>query len=305
MIDSMTGYASRQFTFKDETYKIELKSLNHRFLDLKLRTPRDFNPLDASLKSLVEKHIKRGSVDVWIERQTSQKQSASRVQVNAEQARMAFEVLSKLKNQFQLEEGVSVRDIINFPDVIEKSSATEFSPEELSSLEGLVLDELKKSLHDLVAMRKQEGEKLRIALLGIISHFKLAHQKFLEMRVVIGARAQEKIKRRIEQCFEAYGTTDERLRAMMETRIAQEIAYSLEKLDIEEELTRFRGHIEQIEALLNSGGSVGKKLDFMFQELNREINTLGNKSQDLGISQEVIQLKMWIEQMREQSLNLE
>ena len=91
----------------------------------------------------------------------------------------------------------------------------------------------------------------------------------------------------------------------METRIAQEISYALDKLDVEEELTRFKGHIDQIETLLTQGGHVGKKLDFLFQELNREINTLGNKAQDLDVSQDVISLKMWVEQMREQSLNLE
>jgi uncharacterized protein (TIGR00255 family) len=154
-------------------------------------------------------------------------------------------------------------------------------------------------------MRKAEGGKLRDALLSIMSLFRGSYTKFLGLREEIRGRARDKIKKRIEQCFESYGTTDEKLRALMETRIAQEISYALDKLDVEEELTRFKGHIDEIEKLLRVGGPVGKKLDFMFQELNREINTLGNKSQDLGVSQEVIELKMWIEQMREQSLNLE
>jgi uncharacterized protein (TIGR00255 family) len=154
-------------------------------------------------------------------------------------------------------------------------------------------------------MRAQEGTKLRDALLQIIAEFRKIYNFFVSAQSQIQTRARDKIKKRIEQCFEAYGTTDEKLRALMETRIAQEISYTLDKLDIEEELTRFKGHIDQIEALLLAGGQVGKKLDFMFQELNREVNTLGNKAQDLNVSQEVIELKMRIEQMREQSLNLE
>ena len=305
MIDSMTGYASRQFSFKNETYKIEMKSLNHRFLDLKLRMPRDFNIFDSIVKPLVEKRVKRGSVDLWVERLSNSKNHSSQVKVNEIQARHAHELLTKLSAQFNLKEGVNLRDLVNFPDVLEKSSSHEFSLEEIPALEKLLLAEVDLAITDLIEMRKQEGEKLKNALLLIIGNFRKAHGKFLEMRTVIQKRAQDKIKKRIEQCFEAYTTSDERLRSLMETRIAQEISYTLEKLDIEEELTRFKGHIDQIELLLNQGGQVGKKLDFMFQELNREVNTLGNKSQDLGVSQEVIELKMWIEQMREQSLNLE
>jgi uncharacterized protein (TIGR00255 family) len=162
-----------------------------------------------------------------------------------------------------------------------------------------------QGLDALLQMKRSEGARLKNALMEIVQNLETARERLLKQREVIRNRAKEKVRKRIEVCFEAYPTVEERLRALMETRISQEISATLEKLDIEEELTRFIGHVRAIQDLLGSGGAVGKRLDFLFQELNREINTLGNKSQDLEVSMEVIELKMWVEQMREQSLNLE
>lgn len=305
MIHSMTGYSTKTVTVLGEPYKIEIKSLNHRFLDLKLRMPKAFNGFEAQIKSLIEQKVKRGSVDVWIEKLSTGKSDIG-FRINEQAAHTAFSALTELRHRFQIAEGVSLRDIVSFPEVIEKGSALEaMSAVAEKEVNEEILKALAEGIHDLLVMRAQEGLKLRDALLRIISDFRKIHAFFLGARDQIQVRAKEKIRKRIEQCFEAYATTDEKLRALMETRIAQEIVYTLEKLDIEEELTRFKGHIDQIELLLRDGNQVGKKLDFMFQELNREVNTLGNKAQDLGVSQEVIELKMRIEQMREQSLNLE
>jgi uncharacterized protein (TIGR00255 family) len=304
MIHSMTGFSTRTVMVLGEPYKIELKSLNHRFLDLKLRMPRAFNVLEAQIKATVEAKVKRGSVEVWIEK-IQQGKSDSGIRINDPAAQAAFKVLNELRHRFQITHEVSLRDLVSFPEVIEKNSVLEISVTDEAAVSSEILKALAEGIHDLLLMRAQEGAKLRDALLLIISEFKKVHLVFLSARSQIQERARTKIKKRVEQCFEAYATTDEQLRALMETRIAQEITYTLEKLDIEEELTRFKGHIDQIEKLLLDGGQVGKKLDFMFQELNREVNTLGNKAQDLGVSQEVIELKMRIEQMREQSLNLE
>lgn len=303
-IHSMTGYSSRTFSFLDQAYKIELKSLNHRFLELKLRTPREWNSFETSLRSLVESKLKRGSVEVWVER-LSTGAGANEIQVNLKQAEYAHQLLSDLSLRFNLAEKVSLRDLLTFPEVIGKGAGSILTEEQMAQLKTILLEEVSKAIDDLIKMRIQEGAKLQVALLAIIDQFKAAHARFVSLRDQIQKRAQEKIRKRIEQCFEAYTTPDSQMRALMETRIAQEISYALDKLDIEEELTRFIGHVTEIGKLLSTGGLVGKKLDFMFQELNREINTLGNKAQDLDVSQDVISLKMWVEQMREQSLNLE
>jgi uncharacterized protein (TIGR00255 family) len=304
MILSMTGYASRPFTVGDEVYKVEFKTLNHRFLDLKLRLPRDLIGFETAIKSLVETRLKRGSVDLWIERQTQKKQE-SKFQIDEARAKAAFQTLNELKVRFNLKDEVSIRDLVSFPEVLAQNSGTELGADALEALKQEVLNGVAKALDDLIEMRKAEGMRLKQALLSITNEFKLAHSRLETQRESIRERAREKVGKRIQQCFEAYPSTEEKMRALLETRIAQEISYTLEKLDIEEELTRFAGHVKAIEQHLNEGGSVGKKLDFLFQELNREINTLGNKSQDLEISSEVIDLKMRVEQMREQSLNLE
>lgn len=303
-IFSMTGFASRTFSLGDQSYKIELKSLNHRFFELKLRTPREWNVFEAPLRALIEGKVKRGSIELWIER-ISTGAGNNEIQINMAQAEHAHRVLSELSTRFNLSESVSLRDLVTFPDVIGKGNAVGMTEAQMTELKTAMLGEVSQAIDDLLKMRAQEGAKLQTALLAIVDQFKAAHSRFLKLRDQIQVRAREKIKKRIDQCFEAYTTPDSQMRALMETRIAQEISYALEKLDIEEELTRFGGHIEQIGSLLKQGGLVGKKLDFMFQEINREINTLGNKAQDLDVSQDVISLKMWVEQMREQSLNLE
>ena len=306
MIHSMTGYASRTFSFLNQNYKIETKSLNHRFMELKLRTPREWSSFEAPLRALVESKVKRGSVDLWIERLNDPQNGGATFQVSMPQAEAAFKILSELRTRFNISEPMALRDLVNFPEVIVKGAgAVALTEPQLLELKELFLSEVSKTLDDLLRMRAQEGAKLQTALLAIIENFKKSHTRFLGLRSLIQKKAQEKIRKRIEQCFEAYTTPDAQVRALMETRIAQEISYALDKLDVEEELTRFKGHIDQIETLLTQGGHVGKKLDFLFQELNREINTLGNKAQDLDVSQDVISLKMWVEQMREQSLNLE
>jgi uncharacterized protein (TIGR00255 family) len=305
VIHSMTGFSTRTVNVLGEPYKIELKSLNHRFLDLKLRIPRNFYAHEAQIKSLVEQKINRGSVEVWIERQNAGK-NETLFRVNEALAEGAFKSLNELRHKFRISDEVSLRDIVSFPDVIEKSGgALELDADDAKVFATEILNSLREGIESLSDMRAQEGSKLRDALLHIVSELKNSHGRLLAARSQLQKAAQIKIKKRIEQCFEAYATSDEKLRALMETRIAQEITYAMEKMDIEEELTRFVGHVQQIEALLKTGGLVGKKLDFMFQELNREVNTLGNKAQDLGVSQDVIDLKMKIEQMREQSLNLE
>lgn len=304
MIYSMTGFASRGFSFQGQSFRIEIKSLNHRFLELKLRIPRELNALESLLRPLVEKKLKRGSVELWIERQNAGA-SASEWQLNLPQATQAFMVLSQLREQFKVSDPLSLRDLSSFPEVITKAEGVKLTEAQWGDFEKQVVHEVQGAIDDLLVMRGVEGGKLKEALLLITQQFKQAHDRLMSQREIIRGRAREKIKKRIELCFEAYPTPDAKLRAVMESRISQEIAIALDKLDVEEELTRYSGHIEQIEKLLNGKEAVGKKLDFLLQELNREVNTLGNKSQDLEMSQEVMQLKMWVEQLREQCMNLE
>jgi uncharacterized protein (TIGR00255 family) len=304
MIQSMTGFASARFESGGEAFKIEVKTLNHRFLDLKIRMPRDLAPLEQGVRTLIEAGIKRGSVDLWIERQGASKPETD-APWNESRIQRAYELLSGLREKFKIREELSVRDLLSFPEVLSKSQVPGEGDSGSLRVEADLGLALKDTLDSLIGMKQSEGLRLKNALLLILRDLELSRERLLHQREVIRGRARDKVRKRIELCFEAYPTGEEKLRSLIETRIAQEISHALEKLDIEEELTRFHGHVSAIRDLLEAGGQVGKRLDFLFQELNREINTLGNKSQDLEISKEVIDLKMKVEQMREQSLNLE
>ena len=305
MICSMTGFASRVFSFNGENYKIELKTLNHRFLEMKLRMPKEWSSLDAPLKALLEGKLKRGSVDLWIERASESKYASAEFKINVPQAERAMEMLKDLQKKLKITDPISIRDVMNFPDVLIKPTAQQLSEESVSELKAALLEEMAGVLEDLVRARAVEGDKIKKSIMTVVEQFRNAHLRFLNLRINMQKRAHDKVRKKVEQCFESFTTPDAQMRALMETRISQEIAYTLDKMDIEEELARFRGHVDEIDHMLSIGGMIGKKLDFMFQELNREINTLGNKAQDLNISHEVIELKTWVEQLREQSLNIE
>jgi uncharacterized protein (TIGR00255 family) len=301
----MTGYASRLFYYNGDNYKIEIKSLNHRFLEMKFRIPKEWTSLEPAVRSLFESKLKRGSVEVWIERANDSKKDGLDIKLNVAQAEKAMELFREIQRKFKITDPVTLKDIMSFPDVISKPMAPHMGEEAISELKDVVFEELSTLIEDLVKMRSQEGEKIKKSMLSVMENFKNTHLRFLNLRIQMQKKAQEKIRKRVEQCFESFTTPDAQMRALMETRISQEIALTLDKMDIEEELNRFRGHVDQIEHLMGIGGLIGKKLDFMFQELNREINTLGNKAQDLDISHDVVELKTWLEQLREQSLNLE
>jgi uncharacterized protein (TIGR00255 family) len=305
-VHSMTGFASGTFSSAGQSYKLEIKTLNHRFLDLKIRLPRDFAVFEGQLKAGVEAHLKRGTVDVWIERNSGTGgRSEASLALNEAMAERAYESLCRLRERLGVQKPVEISDVLSFPEVLSKPYLEERTAEQVEELKRVIQETLDAVLAQLVNMRAEEGDRLRTALLVINSELASIHERLHLQRDAIRTRSREKIRKRVEQCFEGYPTAEERVRALLETRVGQEVSYALEKMDVEEELTRFRGHVQAIEDLLRSGGAVGKKLDFLFQELNREINTLGNKSQDLEISREVIDLKMKVEQMREQSLNLE
>ena len=305
MICSMTGFSTRVFSYNGENYKIELKTLNHRFLEMKFRIPKEWSALEAPLKALLESKLKRGSVDVWIERASETRSNSAEFRINSQQAEKAFDLLKDLQKKLKLTDAITIRDILNFPDVLSKPTAPQLSDEALIELKLTLMEEMNGALEDLVRSRATEGDKIKKSILTVIEQFRNTHLRFMNLRITMQRKSQERVRKKIEQCFESFTTTDAQMRALMETRIAQEIALMLDKLDIEEELNRYRGHVDEIEHILSIGGLIGKKLDFMFQELNREINTLGNKAQDLNISHEVIELKTMVEQLREQSLNVE
>lgn len=329
MILSMTGWASQEFVWKNFVFRIELKSLNHRFLDQKYRFPRDLSRelafLENSFRAMLEKQVKRGSVEVLLDYQESKVseesgqgvgQGAGSV-IDHEAAKQAYLSLKKVADDLGLAGTLKMRDVLAFPNVLDRrvNTVVLFSQaEEQEVFLKTASQAFQEAVRHLLEMRALEGQKLQKALLVLLNQMSEKADVLKDRRTQIQLQAQQKIKRRMEQAIESFPAQidqNEWAKKILEAKIAQEVSLLLERLDIEEELTRFQGHLHELvnlfegRSLVAEKSSLGKKVDFLLQETNREVNTMSNKAQDLDLSQTVVELKLLIEQIREQSLNLE
>lgn len=307
----MTGFGAAEAPLLGQKHRLEMKSVNHRFLDLKVRLPRELQSYDSLVKTAVQGRFSRGAIELKLDRSApSGAHDTGKIQVNLERARDVHQALEQLRSSLKIAEPVTLREVSQFPEVVSiqeglpvpaQDDLEKFQQFWKSQLEPLI----EQAVTSLLAMRAHEGAALaRILLQGmadieaqitdIQGRRKRSEQ---EMR----ARIEEKIKR----VFEAHPLATANVQAVLESRIAQELALVLDRTDIQEELHRFVGHIQHFRKTLAEGQQLGRKLEFILQELGREINTLGNKAQDLGISEQVVAVKVRLEQLREQVLNLE
>ena len=300
-IHSMTGFSSVEGQVAGTRMRIELKALNHRFLDIKIRLPREFSSAEMPLRTIIQNEFSRGSIEVKVERVMDMDNSVLPSQLNLPLAAHYYENLITLQKTLGLSDSVKFSDLLALPDVISKTASESQIEEGWLKLEPLA----KASILKMREMRVHEGQ----ALVGILA------QALDEMEERLGVlRAQRekceksyrsRIREKIQTVFEAYPIAESSVHAVLESRIAQELAMIIDRTDIEEELNRFKGHLDHFKKILSDGGAAGRKLDFILQEMNREINTLGNKAQDLTMSQETVAVKVLIEQLREQVMNLE
>lgn len=301
-IASMTGFGSAEGVIGTQKYRIEMKSVNHRFLDLKVRLPRELQSAEVAMKSFIQSRMNRGAVEVKIDR-VAEGTSAPQVDVILDLvlAKRYHEKLRELQSALGLSEAITVREVATFPDVLTRAS-TELSAEETwKQLEPL----LAKALDALASMRRHEGTALAKVLLDAATELEKTIQSLREKRKAVTNRYPERIREKVKAIFETYPLSEGNIQAVLEARISQELAMLADRTDVEEELVRFQGHLDHLRKILREGGSVGRKLDFVLQELNREMNTLGNKAQDYGMSEEVVGSKVRLEQLREQVMNLE
>jgi uncharacterized protein (TIGR00255 family) len=300
-IHSMTGFSSVEGVVAGSRMRVEIKTLNHRFLDLKTRLPRELSSAEIPLRALVQGKFSRGAVDLKVDRIPDHETSPSMAQVNLAVAAHYFEALVTLQKTLGLSDSIRTIDIASMPDVISRTSPELQAEEAWAQLEPLVC----KAIERLAEMRAHEGLVLTKLLIEGISEMDARIARLRERRGEWEATVKKKTRERIKTVFEAHPISDSGLQAALESRISQELALILDRTDVEEELNRFKGHLDHFRKILGEGGSAGRKLDFILQELNREINTLSNKAQDLIISEEAVQLKVRIEQLREQAMNIE
>lgn len=292
MIKSMTGYGRVETVQEGRNIIAEAKSVNHRFLEIFLRTPSALFPLETEFKKKISERFKRGRIEVSI-RLEGEGADVSKVNLNLEIARDYFNVLNRLKAEFNLEAPISLKTLAGFRDIFTPSLEVQLSPDFLNQVEKTFLE----SLAMLSNMRQDEG-------LAMFQDMDMRLKAITEILGTIKLRApqvvieyQKRLAERIKELTAGY--------ALEDARLNQEVAIMAERSDITEEIVRMHSHIGQFEELLQSEGTEGRKIDFLLQEMNREINTIGSKSSDVEITRQVIEVKSELGKLREQAQNIE
>ena len=291
MIRSMTGYGKANLEKNSRRYLVEIKSVNHRYLDISVKMPRTISFLEEEVKKEISKYVKRGKIDVYITFENNSLEGR-KIKINTELAKEYIKELKNLAKEENLLEDIQVNDIAKYPDVlkIQEDGEDEKIKEEL-------IEVVAKATESLMKMKKSEGEKIAEDLRKRLEKIQEKVNETSKFSTGLIEEYVVKLKERIKQILKE--------QEIDETRLAQEVVIYADKCSIEEEITRLNSHILQCKELLNENKSVGKKIDFIIQEMNRETNTIGSKSNNLGITNNVIDLKTEIEDMREQTQNIE
>ena len=292
MIRSMTGYGRHRAIVNGWDVTVELKSVNHRYFEYSSRLPRTCGFLDDKLKSYLQQEIARGKVDVYVSLDAVE-QADSVVEVNTALAEAYHEALGNLANDLVVRNDISVMGIARFPDVltVRKSDANE------QEIWNAVQQVAQVALEKFVAMRELEGVRMREDVLS-------RRETLLHAVAVVEERSPQTVREHMEK-------VETRMRELLgtatvdEQRLLTEAAIFADKIATAEETVRLRSHLDQLQTLVNSDEPIGRKLDFLVQEINRETNTIGSKATDLQLAQVVVDMKAEIEKIREQIQNIE
>ncbi len=291
MIKSMTGYGKSNMSKNLREYQVEVKSVNHRYLDVSIKMPRSLSYLEEEIKKVVSAKIARGKVDVFITFNNNSLEGRD-IKINTEIARMYIKELRDLAESEGIVADIPVTEISKLPDVL-----TIENNQDDETIKNELIEVTNKAIENLVGMRKVEGEKIAQDLLLRIQDIEEKVKKISSLSTGLIEEYVVKLNTRIKELLQD--------KVIDEARLAQEVVIYADKCSIEEEVTRLNSHVYQFRELLNSNETVGKKLDFMIQEMNRETNTIGSKANNLEITNEVINMKTQLENIREQVQNIE
>ncbi|MHB1237253.1 MAG: YicC/YloC family endoribonuclease [Gallionella sp.] len=292
MILSMTGYATASKELDSSSLTLELRAVNHRYLDIQLRMPDDLRGFEGALREAIAASVQRGKVECRINQ--SQRSTRSGVALNRDLLRQLDEWNREVQSVLPDARGLSVADVLHWNGVLE---APDTSADELRAA---LLELLQTVLQEFSASRAREGEKLGDFLLQRVAKIELLCAGVIPHVPAAIAAYEKKLTGRFIEALQNTPMQD-----AWDERIRQEITLFASKIDVDEELSRLASHLSEMRRVLGHGGAVGKRLDFLMQELNREANTLGSKSVDAEVSRSAMEMKILIEQMREQIQNLE
>ena len=289
----MTGFSRYENQNEDLTCKVEIRSVNNRFIDINTRLPKSLAPLELPLKKMVKSKCARGSFDISI---AIEKNGDSEANLEvAPNLPLATEYLNAFKN---IQEGLGLKGEIDINTILSQRDVVKPELKKVEdSSEEIVLQTVDKTLTDLVKMREEEGENLEKDILNQISSIKALGKLISTKQSITVQEFQDKLKEKIQSL-----TTGIEIDP---ARIAQESALLADRCDVTEELVRLESHLDQFNKLVASHEPQGRKLEFLTQEINREVNTMGSKTIDLEVSKAVIEMKSCLEKIREQLANIE
>lgn len=288
MIYSMTGFASATRELPAAVLNVELRSVNHRYLDLQFRLPDELRAIEPGLRELITGKLNRGKIECRIgfnALSAAQKPS----ELNSDVLNQLKTLSEKLQLAWPGVKELTAADILRWPGMLGAEAVS------LEEMRAACQETLTRVLEEFTASRGREGEKLKAVLLDRVAQMEARMAVVAPRMPQVLAAYREKLASRLREA----------LAANDEERVRQEVTLFANRVDVDEELSRLTAHFSEIRRILDKGGAVGKRLDFMMQELNREANTLGSKSVDAEVTKVALDLKLLIEQMREQIQNIE
>ena len=292
MIRSMTGFVRYELEAHERRISVEIKAVNHRYLDLSIKMPRSFNAFESKIRNVIRDYVERGKTDIYISCEELGEDRLS-LKYNKELAKGYLEYIKQMAEEFGLETDVRASTLARFPEV--------FTMEQEEGDEDEIWQDLEQAIRGAAEAfkdsREHEGELLKEDLLQKLEIMKEAQAVIEERMPQLVGEYRERLRAKLEEVL-ADSAVDE-------NRIVTEATIYADKICVDEEMVRLKSHIQAMKNELQKGGAVGRKLDFLAQEMNREANTTLSKSSDLSVADAAIELKTMIEKIREQVQNLE
>lgn len=289
MIKSMTAFSSSQQNAGDIELSWEIRTVNHRYLDLSLYLPEAFSGQENTFKETIRKKLGRGKVDARLVCHQTAEAGQGAIKLNEQIIKNLLETRQQLEVLSQKTIGLSAMDILNWPGVMDNNQT------DLSTYEKTTKSLLVETLEELIKSREEEGARLSLMILSRADAITEIVKNVRKRRIEVTAALREKVLKKLSELDVSADNN----------RLEQELVYLAQRLDVDEELDRLDSHIEEVTAVLNRDEPIGRRLDFLMQELNREANTLASKSNDAETTKGAVELKVLIEQMREQVMNIE
>ena len=293
MAISMTGFGRGEYKNDNYHFTVECRTINHKYVDINIRLPRKISFLEDKIRNVVKEYVKRGRVDLYIKLDLIGSEDVN-LKFDEKLASEYVNILNNIKSTFNLQDDITVMNIAKFPDII-KSEEKEEDEDLLWLMLKVALDDCLVKLKD---MRKEEGIKLSNDIDMRCDLLKDYIEQIENYSYNVVNEYKEKLNNRIAEILDNPSLVDE-------NRLAQEVAIYADKCSITEEIVRFKSHILQLKKTIHKDESIGRKIDFLIQEMNRETNTIGSKSSDLNITNLVVEIKSELEKIREQIQNVE